>query len=120
MENPLVVTICGSYRNIEEFRRVEARLERAGIASFSMPEGDVSNNPLAKRNADILHKRKIAMSDIVYVVDISPENPGCYIGESTISEITFANILGVPVVYHIHWVNEDLARLETEFRGGTL
>ena len=119
MKRPIVVTLCGSYRMIKEFRRVEDLLERAGFASFSMPEGNVSDDPKAKENADILHKRKIAMSDLVYVVDFSTEHKR-YIGDSTKSEIDFANTLGIPVVYHMHWIGENLANLEAEFRGGTL
>ena len=120
MKRPIVVTLCGSYRMIKEFRRVEDLLERAGFASFSMPEGNVSDDPKAKENADILHKRKIAMSDLVYVVDISREHPDTYYGDSTKSEIDFAETLGIPVVYHMHWIGENLANLEAEFRGGTL
>lgn len=117
MKKPLVVTLCGSYRNIAEFRKVEALLEAAGIASFSMPD---AYNAEGKEAADILHKRKIAMSDFVYVVDVSEKHPDSYIGKSTKSEIEFAETLGVPVVYHMHWIGENLSKLEEEFRGGKL
>jgi hypothetical protein len=47
-----------------------------------------------KEQIDELHKRKIDLSDEVYVLNI-----GGYIGESTRSEIDYAGTHGKPVVY---------------------
>ena len=47
-----------------------------------------------KETLDELHKRKIDLSDSVYVLNV-----GGYIGESTRSEIDYADSKGIPVVY---------------------
>ena len=48
-----------------------------------------------KRMLDDMHKRKIDMSDSIYVI-----NPGGYIGESTRSEIEYAEETGKAVCYY--------------------
>jgi hypothetical protein len=53
-----------------------------------------TENTLRKEMFDRLHKRKIAMSDLVFVV-----NPAGYIGESTRSEIEFAKSLHIDIVF---------------------
>ncbi len=58
---------------------------------------------------DELHKKKIEMSDEIFVIDV-----GKYIGESTQSEIEYATELGKPIHYYSDWsLQQNLERLET-------
>ena len=41
-----------------------------------------------------LHREKIAMSDRVHIV-----NPGGYVGQTTASEVAYAEVLGKEVTY---------------------
>lgn len=96
-----IVTLCGSVRFKADFERANERLTLAGFIVLSVgcfdhawlhqPE---NNGELNKDGLDGLHKDKISMSDIVYVL-----NPGGYIGKSTRSEIDYAHSIGVPVFY---------------------
>lgn len=47
-----------------------------------------------KKMLDDMHKRKIDMADVVYVINV-----GGYIGESTYSEIEYAKLQKKPVYY---------------------
>lgn len=98
LERPPVVTLCGSTRFKDEFRAVEAKLEDAGVCvmtvGFFAHADKVELTVERKEKADELHKWKISMSDYVFVV-----NPGGYIGESTRSEIGFAESQGIEVRY---------------------
>lgn len=97
-ERPEVITLCGSTRFKAEFLEAEARFEREGVAVFSVGYfAHADGIPISdeeKVAADELHKWKIRMSDAIFVV-----NPGGYIGESTRSEINYADEVGVPVQY---------------------
>lgn len=98
LDRPLIVTICGSTKFKEEYRKAEKDLELQGYAvmsvgSFPHAEGSTLD-PDIKIALDILHKQKIAMSDAIYVI-----NPNGYIGESTASEIQMARKLGKAVIY---------------------
>lgn len=97
-KRPPVVTLCGSTRFKDEFRKAEAGMEGKGwcvftVGFFAHADG-IPISEKAKQAADELHKWKISMSDWVYVV-----NPGGYIGDSTRSEINFAKDIGVPIRY---------------------
>lgn len=98
LARPPMVTLCGSTRFKDEFRAVEGRMEDQGVCvltvGFFAHADQVELTPERKQKADELHKWKISMSDYVFVV-----NPGGYIGESTRSEIRFAEDIGVPVRY---------------------
>ena len=48
----------------------------------------------SKDDLDVLHKRKIEMSDEIFVI-----NKGGYIGVSTESEIKYAEQLNLPINY---------------------
>ncbi len=105
MEYP-VVTLCGSTRFKEEYLEAQKRLTLQGYIVLSvglfghsgdsevwegMDEGTLTRT---KEMLDDMHKRKIDLSEEIYVV-----NPGGYIGESTRSEIAYAKEHGKRVRY---------------------
>lgn len=92
-----VVTLCGSTRFKEQFMDAQKRLTLAGYIVISvglfghagdqevwdgMDEGTLSKT---KEMLDDMHKRKIDMADEIYVINV-----GGYIGDSTRSEIQYA------------------------------
>jgi hypothetical protein len=102
-EPPLVVTLCGSTKFMEDFIAETRRLTLEGcvvisVGLFGHREGlaigsDPDPTPV-KVALDELHKRKIDLADAIHVV-----NPGGYIGSSTRSEIEYAERHGKRVTY---------------------
>ena len=101
-----VVTLCGSTRFRDAFTEAQKRLTLEGnivisVGLFghsgdrevweSMDEGTLTRT---KEMLDDMHKRKIDMADEIYVINV-----GGYIGESTRSEIEYAQAHGKPVRY---------------------
>lgn len=108
-----VITLCGSTRFKEQFMEAQKRLTLAGYIVISvglfghagdqevwdgMDEGTLSKT---KEMLDDMHKRKIDMADEIYVINV-----GGYIGDSTRSEIQYAEAHGKPVRYY-----EDTRRM---------
>jgi 6-pyruvoyl-tetrahydropterin synthase len=98
LDRPPVITVCGSTRFKDETQRVIADLELQGwavlsVGSYMHAEG-ITFSDQVKRSLDHLHKRKIAMSDAIYVVNVDG-----YVGDSTRGEIELAKSLGKPVIY---------------------
>ena len=107
---PKIITLCGSTRFHEEFVRVNYELTMAGAIVLSVgfyshaePETwlarathgeDVGVTPEQKEQLDALHKRKIDLSDEIFVLNV-----GGYIGDSTRSEIRHAEVRGIHVRY---------------------
>lgn len=95
---PIVVCLCGSTKFKREFEEAELELTLEGkivltVGGFMHADIlDISKEQ--KRNLDRLHKRKIAMSDEILVLNV-----GGYIGESTRSEIEYAIAYGKTVSY---------------------
>ena len=102
-----VVTLCGSTRFKEQFMEAQKRLTLEGYIVISvglfghagdqevwdgMDEGTLSKT---KEMLDDMHKRKIDMADEIYVINV-----GGYIGDSTRSEIQYAEAHGKPVRYY--------------------
>ncbi len=102
-----VVTLCGSTRFKEQFMEAQKRLTLEGNIVISvglfghagdqevwdgMDEGTLSKT---KEMLDDMHKRKIDMADEIYVINV-----GGYIGDSTRSEIQYAEAHGKPVWYY--------------------
>ena len=102
-----VVTLCGSTRFKEQFMEAQKRLTLEGYIVISvglfghagdqevwdgMDEGILSKT---KEMLDDMHKRKIDMADEIYVINV-----GGYIGDSTRSEIQYAEEHGKPVRYY--------------------
>ncbi len=102
-----VVTLCGSTRFRDEFFEVQKKLTldqciviSVGLFGHSgdseVWEGmDEGTRTRTKEMLDDMHKRKIDMADEIFVI-----NPGGYIGESTRSEIEYAQAKGMPVRYY--------------------
>lgn len=101
-----VITLCGSTRFKEAFIEVQKQLTLKGNIVISvglfghsgdnevwdgMDEGMRSKT---KEMLDDMHKRKIDMSDEIFVINV-----GGYIGSSTRSEIEYAQAAGKEVHY---------------------
>ena len=106
IEQYKVITLCGSTRFKNEFMEVQKRLTLEGNIVISvglfghsgdnevwenMDEGTLTRT---KEMLDDMHKRKIDMSDEIFVINV-----GGYIGSSTQSEIEYAKANGKPVRY---------------------
>lgn len=96
-EHP-IVCLCGSTKFKEEFMTVARQLTLRGFIVV-MPHvwchsGD-SVSIAEKTKLDDLHKAKIKMADKIFVI-----NPNDYIGESTKSEIEYAENLGKTIWYY--------------------
>ena len=101
-----VITLCGSTRFRKEFEEAQKRLTLEGNIVISVGlfghsgdgevwEGtDEGTLTKTKEMLDDMHKRKIDMADEIFVVNV-----GGYIGESTRSEIEYAEKTGKPVRY---------------------
>ena len=83
-----VITLCGSTKFKEEFERVNRELTLAGNVVISVGcfghAGDILSDE-QKVMLDEIHKQKIDMADAIFVI-----NKNGYIGESTKSEIKYA------------------------------
>ena len=101
-----VITLCGSTRFKEEFMQVQKDLTLKGNIVISvglyghsgdsevwenMNEGTLTKT---KEMLDDMHKRKIDMADEIFVVNV-----GGYIGDSTKSEIKYAQDNGKVIRY---------------------
>lgn len=96
-----VVTLCGSTKFKEDFMRIQRELTLKGyivlsVGIFGHADGEYCKviTPDVKRMLDDMHKRKIDMADIVYVI-----NRDGYIGKSTANEIKYATSKGKPIRY---------------------
>ena len=120
MVKPKVVTLCGSTRFRDEFQIANYEESIKGNIVLSVgfylhqPETihaqELGCTPEQKIAQDDLHKRKIDLSDEVLVLNI-----GGYIGESTASEIAYAEKIGVPVRYF-----GELDDSVLHFKGGAM
>jgi hypothetical protein len=101
---PKVVCFCGSTRFAEWFMIKRWELEKQGIITFGiniLPDGYFegeghhgAEQEGVKHILDELHKRKIDLSDEVFILNV-----GGYIGESTRNELEYAKSIGKPVFY---------------------
>lgn len=93
-----VITICGSMRYSKEMMKIAEDLElKEGYAVIQCVY-NVDGQKYEGIDASILdkiHRKKIDISDAIYVVNING-----YIGESTRKEIEYANNNGKEVIYH--------------------
>ena len=106
IQNYKIITLCGSTRFRDEFMEAQKRLTLEGNIVISVGlfghSGDdevwecMGEDALTetKRMLDDMHKRKIDLSDEIFVVNV-----GGYIGESTRSEIEYAERTGKAVRY---------------------
>lgn len=95
-----VITLCGSSKFKKEFEAVSLDLSLMGFIVISLGLFGHADHPEImidheiKSMLDCNHKQKIRMSDAIFVI-----NPGNYIGESTRSEIVYANDLKRTIWY---------------------
>ena len=101
-----VITLCGSTRFKDQFMEMQKKLTLEGNIVISvglfghsgdsevwenMDEGTLTKT---KEMLDDIHKRKIDMSDEIFVINV-----GGYIGDSTRAEIDYALAHGKKVRY---------------------
>ena len=95
----IVTTLCGSTRFKDEFMEVQKKLTLKGhivisVGLFGHSGDDEVWSEGTKEMLDDMHKRKIDMADEIFVI-----NKDGYIGDSTRSEIEYAQKTGKPVRY---------------------
>ena len=107
---PTIVCLCGSTRFMDEWNHQRRRLTEAGeivlaieIVTTQSRDEDQHVDPALKARLDELHKRKIDLADYVLVLNV-----GGYIGESTKSEIAYAESIGRPVQYLFEGTGESM------------
>ena len=88
--NAKVVTLCGSTKFKDEFIDCEYKLALKGfcvlsVSLFGHADHPEVFDPHIKNTLDAVHKQKIRMSDMIFVI-----NKDGYIGDSTKSEILYA------------------------------
>lgn len=96
-----VITLCGSTKFKDEFLQQQKRLTLEGnivisVGLFGHADGDYKTviTEEVKEMLDDIHKRKIDMSDAIFVIDVDG-----YIGSSTRSEIEYAKTTGKEIMY---------------------
>ena len=94
-----VVTICGSTKFKDEFKKAAADLtlnNKCIVLTCNLfnHADNLNISKESKTMLDAMHKSKIDMSDMIYVI-----NKDDYIGESTRSEIIYAAMTGKEIVY---------------------
>lgn len=106
-----VVTLCGSTKFKHEFIDTLRQLTLEGYIVLLPGVYAHSGDNLTSEDKlmlDDMHKRKIDMSDEIYVI-----NKNDYIGDSTNSEIEYAKAQGKPVKYmyphnHTEYINAKI------------
>ena len=99
-KKPIVTCLCGSTKFKNEFIEANFKETMKGkivltVGWFSHYDGKIYTPTLEEKiMLDELHKRKIDLSDEVFVVNV-----GGYIGKSTRSEIEYAKGLNKPIKY---------------------
>ena len=96
-----VITLCGSTKFKDEFMQQQKRLTLEGnivisVGLFGHADGEYKTviTDEVKEMLDDIHKRKIDMSDAIFVIDVDG-----YVGSSTRSEIEYAKATGKEIMY---------------------
>ena len=89
-----IITICGSLKFKQEILEMGEYLQLQGncVLLPIFPTRNYSNEDVLAMGQ--MHKEKIKLSDAIFVVNV-----GGYIGNSTQSEIEFAEKLGKEIIY---------------------
>lgn len=100
--NYKVITLCGSTKFKDEFLKVQKELTLAGNIVISVGLFGHSGDKEVwtegtKEMLDEMHKRKIDMADEIFVINV-----GGYIGNSTRSEIEYAEAHNKKVNYLVN------------------
>lgn len=77
-----------------EMRAENRELTFSGVIVVAPCDADEAPSPEQKAVLDALHLSKIDLADRVLIV-----NPGGYLGESTRSEIAYAQAAGKPITF---------------------
>lgn len=92
-DRPRIVCLCGSTRFKQAFLDANLRETLAGRIVLSvgcfMHADSEPITPEQKQALDVLHKQKIDLADEVLILDVDG-----YIGDSTRSELTYAEVQG--------------------------
>ena len=97
-ENIKVVTICGSMRYSNEMMKIAKKLEiddGYAVIQCIYPVKSKKYDLVDEELLGKIHRKKIDISDAIYVVNIDG-----YIGNSTKGEIEYAKANGKDVIYH--------------------
>ena len=93
-----IITMCGSLKFESEIRHHSERLALEGncVLAIIYPtkEDKDAYTPEQHKLLDIEHKKKIDLSDAIFIVNVDG-----YIGSSTRSEIEYAKKLGKEILY---------------------
>jgi hypothetical protein len=97
IKEPTIVCLCGSVRFLHVFQEVAFQEALVGhivlTVECEVEDGTVRDlSPDLRLHFDELHRRKIAIADEVFVLNI-----GGYVGSHTRSEIEYARRLGKPI-----------------------
>ena len=93
-----VVTICGSLRYANEMMKIAAQLQlekNYAVIQCMYNVNGLRFEGIDASKLDKIHRKKIDISDAIYVVNIDG-----YIGNSTRNEIEYAIKNGKEVIYH--------------------
>ena len=101
-DNYKIITLCGSTKFKDEFLKIQKELTLAGNIVISVGlfghSGDTEVwTESMKEMLDDMHKKKIDMADEIFVI-----NADGYIGNSTKSEIEYAEAHNKKVNYLVH------------------
>lgn len=94
-----IITVCGSFKFKDEMMKTAEQLELTGNVAL-IPIFPLNNNINAFTEEELImlgkmHKEKIKLSDAILVVNVNS-----YIGNSTKSEIEFAESLNKEIIYY--------------------
>ncbi|HFR4149057.1 TPA: hypothetical protein ACHVJ6_002912 [Bacillus cereus] len=93
-----IITLCGSTKFKEEFEEVNEALTLLGHIVLSVGvfvhSKELTIRPNQKILLDKLHKKKIDLSDEIFVIDVNG-----YIGSSTRNEIEYAKLKNKKINY---------------------
>ncbi len=95
-----IICLCGSVRFKEEFQKQEliclnnGQIALLPCCMFIDIQREVGENSDYKIKADELHKRKIDIADEILILNVNG-----YIGNSTKSEIEYAQKINKPIIY---------------------
>ncbi len=100
-DRPEIVCLCGSTRFMDDLNAANRDLTFAGVIVLAPGVFPPAGNPEPitdeqKAALATLHRRKIDLADRVLIV-----NPGGYVGESTSSEIAYAQATGKPISFTV-------------------
>lgn len=98
-----VITLCGSSKFKDEFIRLNEEFTLQGFVVISLGLFGHADNkfgniltPEKKILLDDIHKQKIDMADVVFIVNVDN-----YIGDSTRNEIEYTESLGTKTIKYL-------------------